>query len=132
MSTQYEQAKEKKWVLKSVESQESQFAIAKIAEALQIHPIIAKLLYNRGYTDENAAKSFILMESEMLANPFDMKDVEKAISRIERAVKEKEKITDQEAGGKKIRDTSKKVSFFQRAYYTTKRGKNQDLYLKIF
>lgn len=93
MSTQYEQAKEKKWVLKSVESQESQFAIAKIAEALQIHPIIAKLLYNRGYTDENAAKSFILMESEMLANPFDMKDIDKGIERIHTAVKNKEKIT---------------------------------------
>ena len=86
-------AKEKKWILKSVDNGNSDFIIGKIARTLNIHPIIAKLLYNRGYTDVDSAKAFIAMESEMLCNPFEMKDIEKAITRIHSAIKNKEKIT---------------------------------------
>ena len=42
--------------------------IKKIAESLGINPIIAKLLYNRGYTDTASVKSFIYMEKELLCN----------------------------------------------------------------
>ncbi len=87
------EAKEKKWILKSVDSREAEIAVAKIAGALDIHPIIAKLLYSRGYTDVDSARSFIGMESEILSNPFEMKDIEKAIERIRFAIKNKEKIT---------------------------------------
>lgn len=86
-------AKEKKWILKSLDNNVSEIAISKISKTLNIHPIIAKLLYNRGYTDVNSAKIFIAMESEMLCNPFEMKDIEKAINRIHSAIERKEKIT---------------------------------------
>ena len=86
-------AKEKKWILKSVDNSYSDIVISKISRTLNIHPIIAKLLYNRGYTDVNSAKTFIAMESEMLCNPFEMKDIEKAINRIHSAIERKEKIT---------------------------------------
>lgn len=85
--------KEKKWILKECNDGNSSIEIAKIADKLGIHPIVAKLLYNRGYTDEKSVRTFIGMESEMLCNPFEMKDIDKGIERIHRAIKGKEKIT---------------------------------------
>ena len=85
--------KEKKWILKSEESQAENDAISDIALSLGINPIIAKLLYNRGYKDSASAKSFLYMESEMLCDPYDMKDMDKGVARIAKAVKNREKIT---------------------------------------
>ncbi len=87
------EAKEKKWILKSTHSEDSARECAEISRALGIAPVIAKLLYNRGYTTPALAKNFIYMEDELLANPFDMKDMEEAIARIRRAVDTGEKIT---------------------------------------
>jgi single-stranded-DNA-specific exonuclease len=86
-------AKERKWILKECIDANSEQKIAKIAKNLNIHPIIAKLLYYRGYRDENSIKTFIGMESEMLCNPFTMKDIEKGINRIRLAIKNGERIT---------------------------------------
>lgn len=85
--------KEKKWILKSCAEPETEVAVSKIAKKLGIHPIIARLLYARGYKDEKSAKTFIGMESEMLCNPFLMKDIDKGIKRIKRAISNSEKIT---------------------------------------
>jgi len=85
--------KEKKWILKECNDDFLDQKIAKIAKSLNIHPIVAKLLYNRGYKDENSIKTFIGMESEMLCNPFEMKDIDKAIERISIAISNNEKIT---------------------------------------
>ena len=86
-------AKEKNWVLKSTDTHESIENSLRIAEALGLDPIITKLLYSRGYTDVSSCKSFIYMEEEMLCNPFDMIDMEKAVERIRHAVDSNEKIT---------------------------------------
>ena len=59
-------AKEKKWILRECNDEKSKNKISKIAKSLNIHPIIAKILYNRGYKDESSVKNFIAMESEML------------------------------------------------------------------
>ena len=85
--------KEKKWILKSCDNPAAEEKINFIAKKLNIHPIVAKLLYNRGYTDEDSVRTFIGMESEMLCNPFEMKDIEKGIERIRQAIEGKEKIT---------------------------------------
>lgn len=85
--------KEKKWIIKSCDNSASEEKIDFIAKSLNIHPIVAKLLYNRGYTDEESVRTFIGMESEMLCNPFDMKDIDKGIERIRLAIERKEKIT---------------------------------------
>ncbi len=84
--------KEKLWILNECDGANSAHAIAKIARKLSIHPIIAKLLYSRGYTDEASARNFVRMESEMLCNPFQMKDMARGIERIEKAIQRKEKI----------------------------------------
>ena len=85
--------KEKNWILKSADTPEIAEKVSKIASVLGINPVVARLLYNRGYEDEAAAKSFIYMESEMLSDPFKMKDIEAAIDGIKDAVSRGEKIT---------------------------------------
>jgi len=85
--------KEKNWILKTLENPAQVAAKNEIARALGINPIVAELLYQRGYTDVESAKSFLYMESEMLCNPFDMRDMDKAVERIKLAVANGEKIT---------------------------------------
>ena len=85
--------KEKNWLIKSIDSSEYRVGVSEIAAALGINPVIAKLLYNRGYTSVESAKAFVYMESEMLLDPFKMKDVEKGICGIKSAIDEGRKIT---------------------------------------
>ena len=87
------ETKEKNWIIKSIDTSDSLVKIKKISNELGINPIIAKLLYNRGYTDVMSAKSFIYMESEMLSSPFLMKDMDKGIKRVLSAIQNGEKIT---------------------------------------
>ncbi len=93
MQGKNEFTKEKKWIIKSIDDEKSNIEIAEISSELGINPIIAKLLYSRGYTDASSMKKFIYMESEMLANPFDMQDMEKGIQRVSAAILNGEKIT---------------------------------------
>jgi len=85
--------KEKNWLIKSTDSPEYLARVSDIARALGINPIVAKLLYNRGYTDERSAKAFVYMESEMLLDPFMMKDIDKGIEGIKAAIERGDKIT---------------------------------------
>jgi len=57
------------------------------------HPVVAQILYNRGYTDPDAARAFLL--GEMPAHtlqPFAMLGMNNAIRRIKDAIKRREKI----------------------------------------
>ncbi len=85
--------KEKKWIVKTIDTEKNISQISDIATELGINPIIARLLYSRGYTNAVSMKKFIYMESEMLSNPFDMQDMELGIKRVHDAVKLGEKIT---------------------------------------
>ena len=85
--------KEKNWLIKSSDTAEYNAKITEIASALGINPIVAKLLYNRSYTDAESAKAFVYMESEMLLSPFKMKDMDKGIDGIRAAIERGEKIT---------------------------------------
>ena len=93
MLLQNETAKEKVWITNVPNTEEANSAVVTIANALGINPIIAKLLYNRGYQDPKSATSFVRMENEMLRNPFDMADMMKGVERIKKALDSKEKIT---------------------------------------
>lgn len=68
-------------------------ASGEISRTLGINPIIAGLLYSRGYTDPKYAEGFIRMENEIFRNPFDMKDMDLAVKRINKAVRNGERIT---------------------------------------
>ncbi len=93
MLLQNEIAKEKVWITNAPDTAEANNAVARISRDLNVSPIIAKLLYTRGYCDSVSAGSFIRMENEMFRNPFDMADMLKGVQRLEKAIKEKEKIT---------------------------------------
>ena len=93
MLLQNETAKEKVWITSVPDTDDAKSAVAQISRALGVNPIIAKLLYNRGYQDPVSATSFVKMENEMLRNPFDMADMMKGVERIKKAIDTKEKIT---------------------------------------
>ena len=85
--------KEKKWILSYDYSPSAENAVAEISRSLKVNSILARLLYNRGYTNVKDASSFLKMENEMLRNPFDMKDVDKGVARIKAAIDKGERIT---------------------------------------
>lgn len=85
--------KEKNWLIKSIDSLEYAIKTDEIATGLGINPIVAKLLYNRGYTDVESAKAFVYMESEMLLDPFKMKDLKEGIDGVRAAIARGDKIT---------------------------------------
>ena len=93
MLSKKESKKEKKWILKLTETEETQRAVSAISGELGIDPIVAKLLYTRGYTDPAVAAKFLYMENEMLCAPYTMKDMDRAVARIRTAVGNREKIT---------------------------------------
>ena len=55
-------------------------------------PVLAHLLIKREITTESAAKRFFRPQLSDLINPFLMKDMDKAVERVERAVRDHEKI----------------------------------------
>ena len=86
-------AKEKQWLVRTPDTDAAKSAISGISSTLGINKILAALLYNRGYCDAKSASAFIRMENEVLRNPFEMTDMKKGVERIERAVRDGEKIT---------------------------------------
>ncbi len=64
-----------------------------LSDFLSIDPLCAKLLINRGYTDPKKAKAFVTKCDAFLYNPYLLKDVDRAIIRIKRALEKGEKIT---------------------------------------
>ena len=88
-----ENAREKKWVLHEEWGEDTAAAVRELTEKLNISTVLARLLVCRGLRDAKNARAFICMESELLHNPFEMKDVERAVNRIRRAIRLHEKIT---------------------------------------
>jgi len=59
---------------------------------LKIHPVLCRLLVNRGIYTYNEAKLFFRPRLEHLHDPFLMQDMRKAVERIEQALREEEHI----------------------------------------
>lgn len=78
-----------RWALKP--KQDKKKAIA-LAQALQVETSIASLLLQRGIDTYDKAKSFFRPLLEDLHDPFLMKDMDEAVSRIEQAVAQGENI----------------------------------------
>ncbi len=64
-----------------------------LAEKLNILPTTAQLLINRGIGDESDAYDFINKRTDIFHDPFLLCDIDKAVSRLDEAVKKGEKIT---------------------------------------
>lgn len=80
---------EKRWVLKP---QGDLNLIESLSKELNINTTLATLLIQRGVKTFEDAKAFFRPQLSMLHDPFLMKDMDKAIDRIDTAIKRKEKI----------------------------------------
>ena len=63
-----------------------------LARALGVSPVLAQLLANRGITDPGEARAFLRPSLDTLADPFLLPDMERAVERVQRAIKDKEPI----------------------------------------
>jgi len=79
---------EKRWNLISTDSNNTRA----LQDALKIHPILCALLVQRGITDFEAAKKFFRPQLEHLHSPWLMKDMRKAVDRINVAIQKNQKI----------------------------------------
>ncbi len=78
-----------RWTLKpNPDSQK----VAHLAQALNVEEFVAKLLIQRGIETFEEARDFFRPKLEHLHNPFLMKDMDKAVARIELAIANQEKI----------------------------------------
>jgi single-stranded-DNA-specific exonuclease len=86
--------KRKVWSLKYVAgNSEADKVTDSIACELGISEITARLIYNRGYTSVDAASAFIDGDADYFHDPYMLKDMDKAVERITRAVSNGERIT---------------------------------------
>jgi len=65
---------------------------AKLHEVLRIHPVLCDILTQRGIDTYEAAKAFFRPERSHLHSPWLMKDMEKAVKRIQEAINAEEKV----------------------------------------
>lgn len=79
----------KNWVI--TEKGDEQ-VVNNLAQELDINKHIANLLVQRGVRTFEEARSFFRPELSHLHDPFLMKDMDKAVSRIQKAIRQKEKI----------------------------------------
>lgn len=77
-----------KWVLTESDSG----AAAALADAAGLHPLIARLLVNRGITAPQEALSFIACDLSLLSDPDIFSQMDKAVGRIRTAITNREKI----------------------------------------
>ena len=80
---------EKTWNLKK---QGGQNEVKHLSAALNVNMVIARLLVQRGIKTFDEAKSFFRPRLSDLHDPFLMKDMDKAVARLERAIANEEKV----------------------------------------
>lgn len=78
-----------RWTIKPIPEQQE---INRLSEELKVEPLIAHLLLQRGITTYEEAKAFFRPQLSDLHDPFLMKDMDKAVARIEKAIADQENI----------------------------------------
>ena len=81
--------KEKRWKLRQDYEIED---VERLARELGVDRVIATLLVERGVRTFDEARRFFRPSLEHLHDPFEMKDMDKAVERIEKALRAKERI----------------------------------------
>ncbi len=80
---------EKRWVVKE---QAPENKVRALSEAIRVSDVIANLLVQRGVETYDQAKEFFRPDLKSLHDPFQMKDMDKAVKRITDAALNREKI----------------------------------------
>ena len=81
--------KEKKWIFKDAADHET---VSRLSSELGVDPVLAELLVQRGVNTFQEARSFFRPDLANLHDPFLMKDMDKAVDRLCKAVCSGEKI----------------------------------------
>lgn len=79
---------EKRWT----SAKADQHKASRLQETLKVHPVLCSLLVQRGIESFEEARSFFRPRLEDLHSPWLMKDMDKAVDRIQKAMNAKEKI----------------------------------------
>ena len=79
---------QKRWKILTADQQK----VNVLQQSLKIHPVICKILIQRGIETFEQAKDFFRPQLTSLHSPWLMKDMDKAVERVTRAVNLKEKI----------------------------------------
>lgn len=79
---------QKRWKILAAEKQ----SVDALQEALKVHPVLCKILVQRGFDTFEKAKNFFRPQLATLYSPWLMKDMEKAVTRIIAAINQDEKI----------------------------------------
>ncbi len=66
--------------------------VQRLQKTLNCHPVLAGLLADKGITTADEARFFLNPDYSRLRNPFELKDMDKAVERIHTAIVNKEKI----------------------------------------
>ena len=80
---------EKRWLLKETPSQDQ---IEKLSKSINTNPYLTAILLQRGITDFDSAKRYFRPSLDHLHDPFLMKDMDKAVRRLRKALDREEKI----------------------------------------
>jgi single-stranded-DNA-specific exonuclease len=80
--------KEKRWRIKNVNTEK----VAALAHTLKIHPVLCNILVQRGIETYEHARKFFRPQLSDLHDPWLMKDMDKAVTRIQTAFAHHEKI----------------------------------------
>jgi single-stranded-DNA-specific exonuclease len=80
---------EKRW---NVKEQAPEDKVRKLVEAIRVNPVIANLLVQRGIETYDQAKEFFRPDLKSLHDPYQMKDMDKAVKRITDGALNREKI----------------------------------------
>ncbi|MBC8172491.1 MAG: single-stranded-DNA-specific exonuclease RecJ [Chitinophagales bacterium] len=79
---------QKRWIIKSVDENK----VIALQQALHIHPVLCRLLVQRGIEDFDTAKLFFRPKLTDLHDPFLMQDMFRAVERIDTAIQNNERI----------------------------------------
>ena len=80
---------EKKWIVKE---QGNPALVRALSSELGIDQVLANLLVQRGITTADRAREFFKPDLSKLHDPFLMKDMDRAVDRLEKAIAEEERV----------------------------------------
>jgi len=80
--------KAKRWIVREHDAERA----ASLARVLDVSPILAALLINRGYADERAARVYLSPTYDQLHEPYEMLGMKEAVARLQHAITTGERV----------------------------------------